>query len=256
MTAYHGGKQRIGKQLAEIIVDESIDIAEEEGFEIKGYCEPFCGMLGVYRHIPELFEEEGFDDLQYLAGDANESVVLMWRAAQKGWRPPARCSYNEYKRLESARRASRLKGFIGHQCSFGGKYFQGFSGGRPKSRIPRAIDISRASQRVSEIATGLKSVDISHGIYSQFSNLKGYIVYCDPPYSKYNKYYDEFKHELKFDKERFWDWCHRMSRNNIVMVTEYSAPSGVRSIKKFRHTSNHRGNVKSNKEILYLVENL
>jgi hypothetical protein len=75
MTAYHGGKQRIGKQLAEVIVDESIE------------------MLGVYRHIPELFEEEGFEDLQYLAGDANESVVLMWRAAQKGWRPPAQCGF-------------------------------------------------------------------------------------------------------------------------------------------------------------------
>jgi DNA adenine methylase len=250
MTAYHGGKQRIGKQLAEVIVDRSKDIAEEEGFEINGYCEPFCGMLGVYRHIPELLREEGFDELDYLAGDANESVVLMWQAAQKGWRPPAQCSYNEYKRLESTHRASRLKGFIGHQCSFGGKYFQGFSKKYDTTKNPE-----KASKRVSEIATGLKSVDITHGIYSQFSNLKGYIVYCDPPYSKFNKYYDESKHELKFDTERFWDWCHRMSRNNIVMVSEYSAPPGVRSISEFRHTSCHRGNVKNNKEILYLVEN-
>ncbi len=58
MTVYHGGKQRIGKQLAKVIVQESLDIADDEGWSIKGYCEPFCGMLGVYQHIPELYNEK------------------------------------------------------------------------------------------------------------------------------------------------------------------------------------------------------
>ena len=53
MTSYHGGKQKIGKKIANIIYEESILIEEETGFKIKGYCEPFCGMLGVYQHIPE-----------------------------------------------------------------------------------------------------------------------------------------------------------------------------------------------------------
>lgn len=47
MTCYNGGKQRIGKKLADIIYDESLDIEYEYDFTIKGYCEPFCGMLGV-----------------------------------------------------------------------------------------------------------------------------------------------------------------------------------------------------------------
>jgi hypothetical protein len=111
MTAYHGGKQRLGKTLAEIIVDTSLEIAEDNRFELKGYCEPFCGMLGVYQHIPELFEPEGCEPLRsgcepegcepegceeegignrikYLAGDGNGSVIMMWQAAQKGWKPP------------------------------------------------------------------------------------------------------------------------------------------------------------------------
>ena len=58
MTTYHGGKQRIGKTLAQIFVEESIGIEGEYDFKIKGYCEPFCGMLGVYQYIPKLFEEE------------------------------------------------------------------------------------------------------------------------------------------------------------------------------------------------------
>jgi hypothetical protein len=102
MTSYHGGKQRLGKQLAEIIVDTSLDIAEEEDFDIVGYCEPFCGMLGVYRHIPEFFEEESYDNLTYLAGDGNGSVIKMWKAAQNGWKPPTICSEKTYNKLKNS----------------------------------------------------------------------------------------------------------------------------------------------------------
>ena len=99
MTSYHGGKQRIGKKLANIIVEESVVIAENEGLKIKGYCEPFCGMLGVYQHIPNLYDnelnlrsKEGLENLNYVAGDTNNSVVMMWKAAQKGWKPPTKVS--------------------------------------------------------------------------------------------------------------------------------------------------------------------
>ena len=57
MCSYHGGKQRIGKRLSSIIADQSLDIEDEYDFKIKGYCEPFCGMLGVYKHIPDLFDD-------------------------------------------------------------------------------------------------------------------------------------------------------------------------------------------------------
>jgi hypothetical protein len=50
MTAYHGGKQRLGKQLAEVIVGRSKDIAEEEGFEINGGCWEF---IDIYQSCLE-----------------------------------------------------------------------------------------------------------------------------------------------------------------------------------------------------------
>ena len=81
-------KTKIGKKLAEIITEEALAISEDEDFVIKGYCEPFCGMLGVYRHVPDFFEEEGETNLSYKAGDYNKSVVKMWQAAKKGWKPP------------------------------------------------------------------------------------------------------------------------------------------------------------------------
>ena len=75
MTSYHGGKQRIGLPIAEYIHYIYSIIPE---IKVVGYCEPFAGMLGVYRHIPELFE----DNIQtYLAGDTNESGVFPYLVA-------------------------------------------------------------------------------------------------------------------------------------------------------------------------------
>jgi hypothetical protein len=52
------GNNALDKNWHQVIYDESMDISEEEGFQIKGYCEPFSGMLGVYQHIPELFKDQ------------------------------------------------------------------------------------------------------------------------------------------------------------------------------------------------------
>jgi len=41
-------------------------------------------MLGVYQHIPELFNNP---ELDYKAGDINKSVVRMWQDAQNSKLP-------------------------------------------------------------------------------------------------------------------------------------------------------------------------
>ena len=214
MTAYHGGKQRIGKKLAEVIVDESIDIAEEERFEIKGYCEPFCGMLGVYRYIPELFEEEGFDELDYLAGDTNGSVIAMWKAAQKGWKPPITCSEAKYNKLKNAK-DSAMRGFVGHQCSFGGQFFNGYSKKYDATKNPE-----KASKRVIKIGDDLSDVKFNKTHYDGFSGLRDFVIYCDPPYNSTISRYSSGE----FDSSRFFEWCRRMSKHNLVFVSEYQAP--------------------------------
>jgi len=225
MTAYHGGKQRLGKQLAEIIVDTSLDIAE---FDIVGYCEPFCGMLGVYRHIPEFL---GYDDLTYLAGDGNGSVVKMWQAAQKGWEPPITCSEKKYFDLKYSKLDSAEKGYIGNQYSFGGKWFEGYA---PK--YGKTINSSKASRNVIDISNKLKSVKIFQGSYEQFSGLKGYVIYCDPPYdNSKNHYYVNGKISNNFDSKEFWEWCKRMSKYNIIFVSNYNAPLGTELVFTSRH---------------------
>ena len=49
MTSYHGGKQKSGKQISEFIVNFTSKYVKNN--YIKGYWEPFCGMMSVYKHV-------------------------------------------------------------------------------------------------------------------------------------------------------------------------------------------------------------
>ena len=251
MTAYHGGKQKSGLEIAEIIVDTSIEISIDEKMKIKGYCEPFCGMLGVYQHIPFLFEEEGIENLQYKAGDINHSVIAMWKSAQNGWTPPTKSNKEEYEKFKNTTRSSAKKGFIGHACSFGGVYLSSYQSSRCKT-------LSSSSQNVINIANDLYDVNFKSGEYTMFSHLKGYRIYCDPPYknhkNKNNNYYDESKNLIRFDHEKFWKWCKMMSMSNIVFVTEFSTPlKDIQIIKNLNKLLGSKGNKGKQTEKLYLL---
>ena len=223
MTSYHGGKQRIGKALAEVIYDVATEVADEDDFEIKGYCEPFCGMLGVYQHIPELFEEHR-PKLKYKAGDVNKSVILMWKAAKGGWVPPVKqYTKKQFDKLKYDGRSSPVKGFIGHVHTYRSVYLDGYFA-QPTKKIKHSSD------KVVSIAKEMKTVSFTSGPYTQFSKLRGYVIYCDPPYADTDSRYYEgiaYSERLTFDSNAFWKWCDGMSEHNIVFVSEYGAPRGV-----------------------------
>ena len=222
MTSYHGGKQKIGKKIAEEIFKNTggKNIQPNGGnFVPQGYCEPFCGMLGVYRHIPIFFIS--IPKFSYIAGDYIKSLLMMWQQAQKGWVPPTSCTERKYNELKDQTHASPEKGFIGHQYSFAGQYFKGYRG-----IYGNKGEYKKASENVIDIATELKDVIFSQGKYTQFSRLKNYIIYCDPPYTDNSKsyYFDEEYNRLTFNHIDFWEWCLKMSKNNIVFVSEYTCP--------------------------------
>ena len=243
MTSYHGGKQRIGSKIADTISRISTGISTEENFKIKGYCEPFCGMLGVYRYIPSLFQNKS---LKYLAGDTNQDVILMWKRTQKGWKPPTTCTKVEYNSLKDSKRKSALRGYIGHQYSFGGQYFMGYAPDYGKK-----IDSSFASQNVTAIAKELKKVKFTYGDYTQFNNLSGFIIYCDPPYEGTSQRYKN----LDFDIDEFWNWCREMSQDNIVFVSGYFAPRDFEKVFSSSHklTGDIKSKNKKRTENLYVI---
>ena len=214
MTSYHGGKQRIGAEIAQIIKQVSNQVEEQTGIRFKGYLEPFCGMLGVYQHIPELFSDH--QRFKYQAGDINESVIKMWKSLQDGWKPPTKCSERKFYQLKGNGQSSAEKGFIGHACAFRGVYFATYdfrvSGERLKYN-------RKNLERISNILTKNK-VYIKHISYPYWSKLKGYVIYCDPPYFSSSKYPNEYNKYQNFDLEKFYKWVEKMAKDNLVFVSE------------------------------------
>jgi len=221
MTTYHGGKKRIGKKLAEVICDESNSF----DFAIKGYCEPFCGMLGVYQHIPELLG----DSVNYLAGDINKSVIMMWKDAQKGWKPPVKkISKKKFNDLKYDGKFSAEKGFVGHMYTYRAVFFDGYF-------AHNMSKIKHNAENVVKIANKTKNVKFSSGNYDRYSKLKNYIIYCDPPYQDTEQRFyvgNQYKDRLQFDSKKFWNWCRMMSKNNIIFVSEYKAPKDFKLVWK------------------------
>ena len=234
MTSYHGGKQRIGKEFAQVIYN----VSKDSKMNIKGYCEPFCGMLGVYQHIPNLLGK----DLEYIANDLNKSTISMWEDCSKGWIPPTCTTEEEYNNLKISE-PSAIKGYIGHQYSFGGQFFNGYA---PK--YGKNIESTRASNNVKRISNILQDVNFMCGSYEKLSYLKNYIIYCDPPYNN-----TICKYKEKFDNDKFILWCRQMRKYNIVIISEYSKPSDTTCIftKDIKLTGRlgHGGNCNRNEKI-------
>jgi len=221
MTYYQGGKKRIGQEIAQIIYQVVTDIEKEAGIKYKGYCEPFCGMLGVYQHIPELFKDHK-PPLKYLAGDRNDELVLMWKAVQKGWKPPTKCSKTEFEKLKKSPKKSPKKSFIGHAASIRGVYMGCYF---DRNNIPHQ------QKSVVEIGKKVKALNFKGGDYTQFTNLKDFVIYCDPPYlDTLHIYKTEGKYDTFFDSKKFYEWCKKMSEHNLVFVSEFKMPKEFKKI--------------------------
>ena len=223
VCSYHGGKARPGKRIADKIIEYTQKYIKNTGSEIYGYCEPFSGMNGVYQHIPEQFDDIFGDDTIYLAGDLNESVILMWQKLQNGWKPPLHITKQEFEKLKDLPKPSALKGYVGHQYSWGGKFFKGYA-----PQYGKVFDEKKLIKRLVDVANNeLGDVKFIYGDYKQFSGLENFVIYCDPPYVETEKHYVS-----TFDYDEFYKWCRMMvhEKNNIIFLSEYKAPKDFKLI--------------------------
>ena len=215
MTYYIGGKKKIGEEISNIIKNVCDILEKENKIEIKGYCEPFCGMMGVYQHIPGIFEKHK-PKLKFKAGDRNHYIIKLWKGLQNGYRPPTTCSKSEYTQLKKSNNKT-LKGiFLGFAGAIRGVFRSTFM----------ERNIATQSEQCIKIGKLIKNVQLSDGEYHQYSNLKNYIIYCDPPYrDRVTPYAIGEKYDTRFDYDKFTEWCKSMSKDNIIFVSEYKKPS-------------------------------
>ncbi len=212
---YLGGKTRIGKKLAA----ELCRLASAN--KVDAYVEPFCGSLGVMKHMTE----KGYRS--YLANDKHADLIEMWKAVKDGelYLPDSvdEADYKVYKDLALSPIASvpiAEKAAIGFGLSYGGKWFGGYardpSGKRDfMGELKRSFDKDRPKiQAVSFTSTDYADLQLSNSL-----------VYCDPPYANTHGYSTG-----KFDQERFWEWAERMAHDNVVAVSSEVAPEGWETV--------------------------
>ena len=108
--------------------------------------------------------------------------------------------------------------------------------------MPQGMEKNKNSTSASNKVANMKNltgrITFSHGSYTQYSKLKGFVIYCDPPYISTEKHYTD-----SFDSKEFYKWCRDMSKHNIVFISEYNAPPDFELI--WSHTSKLTGVSKS-----------
>ena len=238
MTAYQGGKKRIGKKIHDIIVS-----IEEDLNIFLPYFEPFVGMGGVLRHF-------GKDNNRLLfASDINIDLIMMWKALQKGWKPPLRCSRNTYNEFKYSEIHSAERAFIGVVASFGTNFFHAYRLHLEKNNK----DYMREGYNgLMDILPDIKNVNFENGNYDEY-NLKNHLIYCDPPYKGNNlssKLFREFDHEL------FWDTMRKWSKKNIVFISESSAPEDFKKIWTISSSCSNKYENKKYSDNLYIHNTL
>ena len=225
---YLGGKFRIRKQVAGYL--ESIRKPEQV------YFEPFVGGAWVLQEMTG----------KRIASDGNFALIEMYKALQSGWTPPdsiTKEQYVEYKSKQNPR--DPMTAFVGIGCSFAGKWFGGFIGnGEKGDKAKCSVKASRNS--LIKQLPNINSTEFIHGTFDTHLVGDGWLIYCDPPYQGTTAY-GAFS---GFDNSKFWETVRSWSKNNVVIVSEYSAPEDFECVIEIKKTNSmYHSDGKQKKEI-------
>ena len=87
--------------------------------------------------------------------------------------------------------------------------------------------------------------------YDEF-NPRGFLIYCDPPYQGNRLSNKLFRN---FDWDKFWDTMRRWSRNNLVVISERTAPADFVPICTLQSHLTTGGRHKTDEEYLFVSKN-
>jgi DNA adenine methylase len=178
------------------------------------YVEPFVGYGHILRRVT--------NKSKYIASDVNELLITLLKSVQKSNRYPV-ITKEQYYKLKTAKNSVR-KAFAAFCYSYNGKEFGGYVGDTEKingRNYPKERCNYYDSLRNNKIFlnTELKCMG-----YQQHKPTKC-LIYCDPPYIQTTTY-----GTINFDTNKFWNTMRQWSKNNIVLISEYKAPSDFKCI--------------------------
>lgn len=205
---YFGGKQRISKQIVEVL--------NEYRKGNQPLVEPFVGGCNI---ISKMNGER-------YCYDINEYLIEMYKAVQNGWTPPAIITEEEYDYIRNNKDKDKpLTGFVGIGCSYSGKWFGGYA----RNKTGRNYCLNAHNSILKQL-NEIRDIKFDCKDYKELE-FDGCLVYCDPPYK------DTTKYPIigEFNTEEFWNVMRNWSKNNTVIISEYKAPYDFECIKEI-HT--------------------
>lgn len=198
---YMGSKNRLSKQIVPII-QNYIDNG------CNGYLEPFVGGANIIDKI---------ECDNKIGSDIDKYVISVLIGLQQGIEPPKEVSKEFYIDVKNNpdKYSDFITGYIGYELSFGAKWFGGYA---KRDDAKHRGDIYSYKACMKQ-APNLKDIHFRTASFLDYSNLHGYVIYCDPPYKNTTKYKTG-----EFPYEQFYQWCREMSKDNVVIISEYSMP--------------------------------
>ena len=230
---YMGSKNRLSKELVPII-NSYITTGT------KGYIEPFVGGANIIDKI-NCDNKFGFDVHK-------ELIALLNYVKYNPEKIPDVIYEDEYKNVKSNKEKYEdwYVGLVGFCASFGAKYFGGYA--RDSKNDTTGKWSRGAIKNLLKQQPNLKDITFECKDFRDISNINGYVIYCDPPYRNTTKYKTE-----TFPYEEFYDWCREMSKDNVVLISEYWMPDDFECIwekeSKVNFDSNRKSNEDKNKRI-------
>lgn len=212
---YVGSKNRISKELAPIIqsyVDNPL---------CRAYIEVFVGGANMIDKIKHN-QKYGLDSHKYL-------IALLQQAKEDCSVFPDTISKNLYNDVKNNPDDFEdwFVGLVGFCASYNGKWFGGYANG-VKTKIDTIRNYTDESiKNLIKQAPMLKDTTFQCKDFRslKLDKLKSCVIYCDPPYRDTTKYSTE-----EFPYEEFYDWCREISKDNIVLISEYNMPDDFKCI--------------------------
>jgi DNA adenine methylase len=228
--AYLGGKSKSAEHILEVL--------NNPVFDSYDYIEPFCGYCHILRRV--------INKKSYRISDNNKLLVVLLKHIQntKGEHPVI--SESEYKELRANPEKDLLKASYAAFCySYNGKYFGGYVNKYGKREYPK--ERKRYYDQLHDTKSFNKAI-IKYTDYSHYKDVKGKLIYCDPPYEGTTEYH------ASFDSSKFWNIIRSLSKDNYVFVSEYKAPNDFTCIsqKMKRNSIDGRGATRKRVEKLFV----
>ncbi|MEA4921679.1 MAG: DNA adenine methylase [Clostridiaceae bacterium] len=216
---YVGSKQRLSAQIVPLI-HRGIEAASS-----SLYIEPFVGGANIIDKISAPCK---------IGADNDKFLIELLNAAKGGQEIPETITREQYDavRQNMAAFPEWYVGLVGFCASYNAKFFGGYANGVHTKIGTIRNYTDEAIRNLKQQAPRLSDSALLCCDYRQWSGFKGATIYCDPPYAGVTGYGGK-----AFNSAEFFEWCRMMGRQNVVVVSEYEAPSDFYEVEGFELTT-------------------